>query len=223
MFNVHIEFKGQDIKSTISQNCTELSTQTCKYFVEETELNETLICDAKFANEKGFFDLGYHKLTLWIFFALPTMVRVCGNVQHNIKDAAGSSIAIRESSSLSIVYFFSNIGMLAPNWLTGPIVEHLSFGTDFWDCLTSSWEEVNDFKVPFFIQDAVFSLVIIITYFFLDVEIQKPEKEVSITQEFKWLLNPAPIGYIVAQFMVGTTVGALNTYLFRVEEPSTNR
>ena len=89
---------------------------------------------------------------------------------------------------------FSSLETLVGFFLR-PIVDNLSFGTDYVDCLTDSVVPINDFKVPFFIQDACFVIIIIVVFFFLEIDIKKPEQKLSIKDEFQWLLNPAPIGF----------------------------
>ena len=214
VFNVDIEFKTEDIKTVDTTNCTDLNTQTCTYFVQEAGEKEYVICDVKFEYENGIFEQGSHSLTLWTYFTIRTLVNVFLNVLFNISDGAASTITIKENSSYAIVMFFGNIGGLFPNWVTGPIVDNLSFGTDYFDCLTDTLVSVNDFKVPFFIQDGCFAVIIILVFFFLEIEIQKPKKKLSIKDEFEWLLNPAPICFFFSKFVTGLIYGAYNTYLF---------
>ena len=65
-----------------------------------------------------------------------------------------------------------------------------------------------------FIQDACCVALIIIVFFFLDVEIEKPDKKLSIKDEFQWLLNPAAIGFNIQMFVAGVTIGSVDTYLY---------
>jgi len=80
--------------------------------------------------------------------------------------------------------------------------------------LTEKLVPVNDFKVPFLLQDACLIIIIIISIFFLDIKITKPEKKLSFKEEFSWLLNPAPLGFLILCFMFGISVGSFNTYVF---------
>jgi MFS family permease len=213
-FNGDIKFKNEDIKSIESGDCIDLNVKTCKYIIQEEGEREIILCDAKFEDNNGYFEKGSHSLTLWTFFTLRTLVKVFSNVMYNISDGAASTITIKENASYATVVFFASIAPLLPNWVAGPIVDNFSFGTDYWDCLTASWVKVNDFKVPFFIQDAILLLMVILAFFFLEIEIKKPEKSLSFKEEFMWLLNPAPIGFFFCTFVTGLSVGAVDTYLF---------
>merc|ERR1712106_975371 len=216
VFNVDIVFQEEDIENSLAANCTDLGIQTCKYFVQEIDDQEILICNVRFEKLNGNIKKGSHSLTFWLYSSIRTLVYVFNNVMWNISDAAASTITKRERSSYGLVQFFGNIGGLITAWIAGPIVDHLSFGTDYWDCLKDSLVTAKDFKVPFFIHDACIVALIIIVYFFLDVEMKKPEKKkMSLKEDFKWLLNPAPIAFFIAMFVAGTSSdGAAMTYSF---------
>ena len=217
VFNVDIVFNKEDIDNSLAANCTDLGIQTCKYFVQEINDQEILICNVRFEKLNGNFKKGSHSLTLWVYFSIRTLLFVFVNVMWNVSDAAASTITITEGSSYGMVIFFANIGGVISAFVAGPIVDNFSFGTDYWDCLTDSLVTVNDFKVPFFINNACYVAIIIIVFFFLDVEKtqKKPEKKISLKKEFKWLLNPAPIGFFIAVFVAGmSSDGAAMTYSF---------
>jgi len=214
VFNVEIQFEVEDIKTISTDVCDDLNVQTCKYIMQDIMEEDQIICNIKLENLKGVFEQGSHTLTKWLYFTIRTMGNVFLNVLFNICDGSASTISIKEKSSYAMIMFFGNIGGLFPNWITGPIVDHFSFGTDYVDCLTNTLVAVNDFKVPFFIQDACFAFILMITIFFLKIEIKKPEKKVSLKEEFYWLLNPAPIGFYFLNLGLGISFGALQTYLF---------
>ena len=214
VFEANITFAIDEIKVTESENCTDLDKKTCKYFVKLVEDQDILICDAKFQGEVGSFETGSHTLTLWVYFALKTMTKILINVMFNITDGAASTIAIKENFDYAKICFFAAAGSIIPNFITGPIVDNVGFGTDYWDCLAGETVEVSDFKVPFFIQDGVLIIMMIVIFFFLEIEIQKPEKKLSFKEEFSWILNPAPIGFFFTMFVVGMTAGCLDTYLY---------
>ena len=44
--------------------------------------------------------------------------------------------------------------------------------------------------------------MIILAYLYLDVEIKKPEKKLSLKEEFKWPPNPAPIGFFFVHLLL---------------------
>ena len=205
MFNVNIMFGEEDIVNTLSTTCSDLVAQTCRYFVKESVDSDFVICNAKFEKDIGTFKKGSHSLTMWTYFVLRTLMNVFVNVVFNISDGAASTITIRERSNYAVVHFFG---------IVGPIVNNLSFGTDYWDCLAETMVSVNDFKIPFFIQDGVLVVIMIIVFFFLDVDIEKKEKKLTFKEEFQWLLNPAAIGYFLSGFVAGVTLGCVDTYLF---------
>ena len=74
--------------------------------------------------------------------------------------------------------------------------------------------KVNDFKVPCFIMCGFFIVVIIVTYFYLDVEIINSTNASKGKREFSWLLNPAPLSFFFSQFIMGTLIGSLDTFFF---------
>lgn len=214
LFNVNIEFKVEDIENVYVENCTDLNTQTCKYVVKELNENETMICEVKFDNEDVVVEKGSHSLTFWSYFVLRILYKMCANVMYNITDAAAATIAIKEGTTFATVLFFGLVGGFIPNWITGPIVDHLQFGTDYLDCLTDLLVKVNDFKVPFFLMDACIVIAVIVCIFLLEVEIIKPEKKYTFKEEFTWLWNPAALGFYFGMFVMGALIGAQDTYLF---------
>ena len=55
--------------------------------------------------------------------------------------------------------------------MTGPIVDHLSLGSDYYDCARAAQVKVSDFKIPFFIQGGFYLVSVAIVYFYLDIEL----------------------------------------------------
>jgi len=213
VYNVDITFKEDEIGTTLHENCTDLNVETCKYFIQYDE-KEYKVCDVIFEGENGNFETGSHSLTLWLYFGLRCLTNVFINGLFNISDGAASTITIAEHSSYSLVMFFGNIGSLIPNFVAGPIVDNINLGSDYWDCLAGSYVNVSDFKIPFFIMDAYYIVLGIIVYFFLNIQIPKSEKKLSFKEEFKWLLNPAPIGFYFIMLIAGIVFGASDTYFF---------
>ena len=214
VFDVDIQVRYEDIQAAIADICDDIDIKTCKYVLRDMKEEDPVICNIQFENHGGVYEQGSHTLTKWLYFTIRTLGNMFLNVLFNICDGAASTISIKEKSSYAMVMFFGNIGGLFPNWITGPIVDNFSFGTDYVDCITNSLVPINDFKVPFFIQDACFVLIVFIAVFFLQIEIQKPEKKLSVKEEFNWLLNPAPIGFYFLTLVLGISFGAYQTYLF---------
>ena len=107
-----------------------------------------------------------------------------------------------------------SVGGLLPAWIAGPIVDNFSFGSDYYDCAAQAWRKVSDFKIPFFIQDGIYLIMIVIVYFFIDIKINKSPERTSFKNEFSWLLNPAAIAFYLSSIVFGIMFGAYDTFFF---------
>ena len=112
------------------------------------------------------------------------------------------------------VLLVATVGGLLSGLIAGPIVDNLSLGSDYYDCAAQAWQSVNDFKIPFFIQDGICLLMIIIVFFFLDIKVSqnKGKRQSSLRREFSWLLNPAAIVFYLSCLMFGMMFGAYDTF-----------
>ena len=69
----------------------------------------------------------------------------------------------------------------------GPLVDNLNFYPPSIDCLTGVDVTPNDFRLPFGISNIGLFFLVVFSWFFLKVEVPKPDKKLTFREEFSWV------------------------------------
>jgi len=177
-------------------------------------------CSIDLENGQGSQEEGSHSLTFWIYFAVRTVLNIFMNASFNISDAAAATKAKKEGAAYSSIMFFGTLaGIITPN-LIGPILDNVNLNKPSTDCLTGIDITPTDYRVPFAIADAAFLGMAIFIFFFIDIEVETPDKKITFTQEFSWVWKAPVLAFYILMFFFGIFAGVGNTFafVFTVEE-----
>ena len=76
--------------------------------------------------------------------------------------------------------------MISP-LLVGPLVDKLNFYPTSLDCLSGEDVTPSDFRLPFGLSNIGLLFLAIFSFFFLKVEVPKPDRSLTFKEEFSWV------------------------------------
>ena len=214
-YNVNISLQENTDLHLIEEDCPTMESTICRYTVGKLQLNNSLIiCEAVFEDFNGIFEEGSHSLTFWTYFLVRTALMIAMNACYNISDAAAATVAKREGSSFSTVFFFGGIGNLLPPLFIGIILDKINLSSAKFDCISGMEIFTQDFKFPYSISNGILFILSVFTFCCLDVQMEKPDKKLSFKEEFFWLANPAAFAFYLFMFEFGFSQGAGDNFFF---------
>ena len=125
------------------------------------------------------------------------------NACYNISDATVATVAKREGSSFSTVFFFGSIGNLLPPLFIGVILDKINLSSALFDCVSGMEIITQDFRLPYFISNGILFILTVFTFSCLDVQMEKADRKLTFKEEFFWLANPAAMIFFLFMFDVG--------------------
>ena len=157
---------------------------------------------------------GDHAVTLWLYLFLRAAMTLFLNVVFNIQDATAMTVCRRANSDYSIVLLVGTVGTAVGSFITGPIIDNISFGEKAVDCLTGLDADAKSFVVPFLISDSLLLINVVFVYFFVSVEVEKPDRRTTVREDMAWVANPAAVGFIVLSLALGIVWGCTDSFTF---------
>ena len=134
VYEVDLKLDLSDVPNTTKNECTDVDRDFCKYeFKEDVLMENVLFCSVLDGDGKRTVEQGSHSLTLWTYFFLFTCYKILVNVNYNISDATAATLAKKENSSYSIIFWFGQVGTLIPSFTVGQLVDHVNFGSSYMD------------------------------------------------------------------------------------------